>query len=757
MPDRPQSSDHPPPRLIPRDKAFVHDASLSRIAPDLSVAAWTEEADGQGSVCWRAIQNGAPGAIHSFTAVEGAPGSPKVRGPVLLWVEFREMKGTLFHRAIDADSSQVGQACPVEPLRDLNCGEFACVTGPEGLLWVFAEVWTQGSVDLALLFLENGEWTVVSQLQGAEGFCLRPRIAARGEDLLMSWDEYAAGTYQIATLLMSSHGSETGLLPTRPGCSETLSSIACSGDGTWFAARSRERPVHIGEGIASYHSELVVAARSDADGNWLDVAAVDIDHAMNPWLAPYCGLRRFPSLVGREKGVWLLWEEKKDVKEMYPPLGRLCALALDTDGAQGSPFVALDDESMLIVEEGAFGDRMLVAARTRREAWQNRIPYDLRAVDLGSLQEARPTELETNQACAEFAVQQPAGSRARLAADGLQLFFGDPHIHSRWSQDLDGEQDELYHVARDLSQLDFVSFAENDTHWFASELLSRATWERNRRNAEFFNCPGEFSMLLSYEYTQCAHPDEKGKVTSHRCVMFPGIDGNVHTWFESEDTPDSPSLARKFHGRRVLLHHHHPGGYDITDDSVERNIEICSGWWNCMLKPGFVESLHGLLGEGHQLGFFGASDNHERTPGLNGALTGVWATENTREAIFDAFWNRRVFATTGLRPDLRFRVSGAFMGGSAETDEPPVIDLSVECETPIRKVEVLRDGVTVLSREFGESKALLEWQDETCEPGRHFYYAHVLFDGHEAERYWNIASAYGVHAWTSPVWVEVGK
>ena len=55
----------------------------------------------------------------------------------------------------------------------------------------------------------------------------------------------------------------------------------------------------------------------------------------------------------------------------------------------------------------------------------------------------------------------------------------------------------------------------------------------------------------------------------------------------------------------MLLHHHHPRGYDITDDSVERNIEICSGWWNCMEIPAFVEKLHELLNSGLRLGFFG--------------------------------------------------------------------------------------------------------------------------------------------------------
>ena len=95
-------------------------------------------------------------------------------------------------------------------------------------------------------------------------------------------------------------------------------------------------------------------------------------------------------------------------------------------------------------------------------------------------------------------------------------------------------------------------------------------------------------------------------------------------------------------------------------------------------------------------------------------MTGVWAEENTREAIFDAFWNRRVFATTGLRPDLRFKVSGCFMGGRTETDQSPSVELNVRCDVPLREARIVRDGSVIQTLDVDELRLDWKWGDEDC-------------------------------------------
>lgn len=63
----------------------------------------------------------------------------------------------------------------------------------------------------------------------------------------------------------------------------------------------------------------------------------------------------------------------------------------------------------------------------------------------------------------------------------------------------------------------------------------------------------------------------------------------------------------------------------------------------------------------------------------------VWAEANTREAIFDALTNRRVYATTGPRITVRF---------SARSNEDSVQmggDLNHSEQTPVFELGALKD------------------------------------------------------------------
>ncbi|MEB3251875.1 MAG: DUF3604 domain-containing protein [Cyanobacteriota bacterium] len=63
---------------------------------------------------------------------------------------------------------------------------------------------------------------------------------------------------------------------------------------------------------------------------------------------------------------------------------------------------------------------------------------------------------------------------------------------------------------------------------------------------------------------------------------------------------------------------------------------------------------HGFADAKPELRLFSEIPGWEDLPYLNpGALTGVWAEDNTREAIFDAFKRKETFATSGTRAQVR--------------------------------------------------------------------------------------------------------
>jgi len=156
-----------------------------------------------------------------------------------------------------------------------------------------------------------------------------------------------------------------------------------------------------------------------------------------------------------------------------------------------------------------------------------------------------------------------------------------------------------------------------------------------------------------------------------RTVEIMQIKGNseVHAnlWAADEfaDFENAPSIA-KFNDRV-------PEKRNYVRDALVRGLALESQTGVNPFKLGLLggtDSHNGLMGDtdedewpgGH--GLEDANPEQRQTGEIGGwlatrdqspgALTGVWATRNTREAIWDAMYRREVFATSGTRMTVRF-------------------------------------------------------------------------------------------------------
>ena len=166
---------------------------------------------------------------------------------------------------------------------------------------------------------------------------------------------------------------------------------------------------------------------------------------------------------------------------------------------------------------------------------------------------------------------------------------------------------------------------------------------------------------------------------------------------------------------------------------------------------------------GLKLGVIASFDNHMSQPGKEGFGTvAVWASELTREAVFEAIRRRRTYGSTGSRIYLEFLLNGEPMGGdvSLAPGEAAHIEVTVLGTGRPRWIEILRadldrpdDGFETSHREWywgGDkvSDATVRWTDPTP-PSNGLYYVRTRQLDHVHGRV--------AEAWSSPIWVQSAR
>lgn len=612
----------------------------------------------------------------------------------------------------------------------------------------------------------------VEQLSESDVDAFRPSLSSHDGRTVISWDEYREGRYQIVVGQWHKKGFErfepVGAVDERWLSSRCLVTPKGEAYVVWVVLK----PVIDKLGIVD-HWPMGVVARLENEGLHL---LHDTDHPGDTRIAAdlrdgllaskiykgYVGLRRQPQLSSNAAGaLWCVWESRGE-SEGSTVAGPLLARRLGRDDRWQPPCRLAESGYGYAAAERFEQDVMPFASMT----------FDAMDTDVIHLGQADPrdaVQVTFDESRWQRWQVQPVKAEQHdvrsvdIDDQTYQLFWADTHVHSVFSPDAEGELDELAHFARDQAGLHIVTIIDND--YYPHKALTEPEWRIHQALAAHFSQEDRFLWLPGYEFTY--HRGDLSPDFNHRCVSYPSGRGPLHRRIDPQTNTDHKMIPTLEAAGAMIYPHHCT--YELIDNAAEWNVEVTSSWRVCIEETDFTI---GQLRDGRRLGFIGSSDTHRAVPGLGGARTGVLATQLTREAVLDAYRNRRLIATQGHNLSIDFRINGVPTGGEVVTSDKAHIVSSIHAPLPIDFVEVVRDGRPILTLLPASTTCEIDLRD-TPSSGDHFYFLRIKLVGDpsfnrdgddpatadprpfsQVSRYpHNLARARGPYAWSSPIWV----
>ena len=340
---------------------------------------------------------------------------------------------------------------------------------------------------------------------------------------------------------------------------------------------------------------------------------------------------------------------------------------------------------------------------------------------------------------------------------GRRIYWCDEQGHSAFSDGM-RQPDEYFDYGRYVGLLDATLLTDHAENLYDDE------WPTFVAIANAKNDPPAFVTLVAYEWTSDAWSGGYG----HRCVFYRGGGGSYYNSYHEESDTPAELWAKYRPGEVVMIPHATLSGFRWSnfDPAYDRCVEIVSHWGSSEYEGnpfwtrrvwrggGVVDALNSY----YLLGFVGGGDNHNGAPGQNhgpsrmrhmpyyGGITACLVKENTRAAIFDALYNRQVYATAGNRDFVDLAVDGAGMASITPVEGRPLVEGEVAAEGVIKSLEVVRGGETVYTvlGAAGRDHVAFTWRDEGYDGAPSYYYLRLTSeDGHVA--------------FATPVWVAGGQ
>ncbi|AKJ65153.1 hypothetical protein [Kiritimatiella glycovorans] len=325
-----------------------------------------------------------------------------------------------------------------------------------------------------------------------------------------------------------------------------------------------------------------------------------------------------------------------------------------------------------------------------------------------------------------------------------RIWFGDIHGHTRVSDGC-GTMEEYYRFGRDEANLDVCALSD---HWHYD-------WPGTQQIVRDFYEPGRYVTLLAEEAgTHFDHINFYHRTVEapHSEYYTPKYGGCLKLAWEQYNRGGPVMAAGPHHFAYDRGEKTYPWGEWDPRSCRFAEVYSCHGTAEYAGNPRSLpnldpdKTLQAGLAQGIRTGVIACSDTHVSRPGrcewmvTKNGMTAFVAPRLDRESIWDALWNRSVYATTFDRIYLDFSVNGTPMGQETESGGRCRLAGEVAGRDGGMDVVFLRDNEEI-RRERSENGVVEFEFDDDPGPGEHFYYVRVEQDN-------------GERAWSTPVWVK---
>jgi len=305
------------------------------------------------------------------------------------------------------------------------------------------------------------------------------------------------------------------------------------------------------------------------------------------------------------------------------------------------------------------------------------------------------------------------------------VYFGLLHCHSAIS-DGKGSPDEAYRFARDSSKLDFFSLSDHDSY---PDRTTMEEYQLIKTVADKYNQDGVFTTFRSFEWTSKKY----GHIT---------ITNSADICYQNDSLTNTiPRLFNWLNNRECVAFLNHPGiknGVEnefghFNDSSCDRIVGIelfndVEDFRQYYYNDGFYADdgnksyYDEALSRGWKLGAAGSDDNHWASWGKKtGFRLAVLATENAREAIYDALKKRRFYSTLDMNLKIDFTLAGKPMGSTIEPGNAPLlISASDDDGEVFNRIELVRNGTIIQTWFPNSAKPEISFNLKT-KKGDYFY------------------------------------